>query len=389
MQDLFDYLKWRGDLPIEADGFNEIDNLIFSILSYLGFDKVVPSPSSKRSVSIGDVVEGMHERDNDKTLDKEGGFFERIPALLDKIAHTKRFHQTRLSNYENQFDPERTKQFSATAFSIGKKLHYIAFRGTDDTIVGWKEDLQMSFQEEVSAQLEAAKYLKKVLGLLPGKLFLGGHSKGGNLAVFSAAKLSKIQQMRIQKIYNNDGPGFLPSLVESEGYQRILPKIITIIPQFSIVGTLLEHRESFKIVASHENGLLQHDPFSWKVLGPSFVIEDNLSETSVKMQQAIKGWLAEMSYDERGQFAEALFGIIDETGVEKMSELSNEKLHLLLSTFKTYKHQSQPIQTLLKRTFGYFFSESRHMIKESIDKEVGNILAKTGFNKTTHEHQAE
>ena len=184
MQNILDYLDWRGDISFDVDGFNEVDNLIMSVLSYLEFEGIVTHGIGQGSISLLDAAIQYEKNINKLPSTDHNQLLRNVPVLLFKAAHTKRYEKIKLSGYENQIDFEESKQFSAMVFSINSNQHFIAFRGTDDTIVGWQEDFQMSFMDEVHAQKQAVIYVNRTCSNLSGKLYFGGHSKGGNLAVY-------------------------------------------------------------------------------------------------------------------------------------------------------------------------------------------------------------
>lgn len=266
MQTIFDYLEWRGDLSFARDRFNEVDNLILSVLAYSEFDGIVdPQESGRDSISLLKAAEQFGAKMDRPSSVDHNRFFKQIPNFLSKAAQTTRFGEIQLSSYENQVNFEQSKQFSAVVFSLNSEQHFIAFRGTDDTLIGWQEDLLMSFMEEVPAQKQAVIYMNRIFSNLAGNFYLGGHSKGGNVAVYAATHATETNQKRITGIYNNDGPGFRANILKNEGYQNILNKISTIIPKSSIVGMLLEHKGEYKVVGSSEPGIMQHNPFTWEL----------------------------------------------------------------------------------------------------------------------------
>ncbi len=275
MNTIIDYLDWRGDLSFNQDPLNEVDNLIFSVLSYSDFSGVVPGLDKPGSVTLQEAADRIGPAPHEVTTNLTRSFFAALPLLLEKCAQTERFANLQLSHYIDRIDFAKAEQFSAVVFSLDEQLHFIAFSGTDDTLAGWKEDLEMSFREAVPAQRDATRYAQAVMANLSGDFYLGGHSKGGNLAVYAAAHLTPEDQQRIIAVYNNDGPGFLANIIEKEGYQRIIHKVTTFIPQSSVAGILLEHEEKFQIIRSNETGLMQHNAFSWEVLGSILFMNKN------------------------------------------------------------------------------------------------------------------
>ncbi|HAU32446.1 MAG TPA: hypothetical protein DCW46_09410 [Desulfotomaculum sp.] len=373
MQNLFDYLEWRGDLSFIRDAFNEVDNLVFSVLAYLNFDGIVSEETGVDSIPL---FEAARQFSKEKYRPYKDPFLKLTPALLSRAAQSERYLNIKLSGYVNQYDYENSKQFSAVVFSINNDLHFIAFRGTDYSIIGWKEDFLMSFMDQVQAQNQAVIYTKNIIDNLSGNFYLGGHSKGGNLAVYAAAFVDEKIRERITGVYNNDGPGLHAKIIQSEGYQKALHKIITFVPKSSIIGLLLEHGEEYKIVGSRAASIMQHNAFTWEVKGTNFVYEKGLSKYSLSINAAVRAWLSQVSVDERAQFVDALFNIIQATGAKKIDDLSKEKLAMAVSMIKTYKHMDDLAKSNLKKTVEIFFKESRTAIKDSIRADLNSLFLK-------------
>ncbi|MGB4660905.1 MAG: Mbeg1-like protein [Mobilitalea sp.] len=376
MHNILDYLDWRGDLSFEQDALNVVDNLILSALSYLDYDGIVAFKTEEGIVTLSEVADRVID-----AIDFDAGyaknyFFRQIPELLVKASQTIRFGSIGLSCYVNRIEFEKSEQFSAIVFSLTQNQHYIAFRGTDDTLVGWKEDLQMSFMEEVRAQKDAVAYVNYIVPSLKGQLYLGGHSKGGNLAVYVAVSAEQELQDRIVAVYNNDGPGFQPKFIRRQGYRRMLTRITTIIPKTSIVGILLEHREEYAVVNSDSKGILQHNVFSWEVKGNQFVKVEGLDKSSINFNKAIKLWLNKLSLEEREQFVEELFNIIYAAGSKTVSGISTDGLSSAEGMLKAYKNMDPEARKFMRKMIAIFFGESQRVIKHSIGKNIDSIIAK-------------
>lgn len=329
---VFDYLNWRGDLSFDQVGVCEVDGLIFSILSYVDYSEVVSSeihgirrpPAlltiTKRYLSAhsgGDVPElGL-------MLSKE------IVKLLVKASKTKRFGLLRPICFVNKICDQTEMQFSAIAFSFENGDTFVAFRGTDDTLVGWKENFNMSFIYPVPAQKEAVAFLDYVASKTQGRIYLGGHSKGGNLAVYAGVKASLKTRERIERIYSNDAPGFDAAFIGGKDYKDMKERISTFLPQSSVVGMLLEHEEGYTVIKSRNSGLLQHNGFSWEVMGGKFIYLDSITENSKMLDKKMKSFLAGMTKEERENFVDSIFDALStNTGAKTLTELSAEKLKL-------------------------------------------------------------
>ncbi|MCL2707319.1 MAG: DUF2974 domain-containing protein [Dehalococcoidia bacterium] len=382
MYNIFDYLEWRGDLNFAQDGLNDIDNLIFSILSYIELDDVKPEGAGTSEMTISDL--SMHYRDQaDKLAALDyNPFLRQIPALLHAAAQSERFRDIKLSYYLNVIDEISTEQFAAVIFSINPELHFISFRGTDDTLVGWKENFRMSFLDEIPAQKHAVGYMINASASLRGKFYLGGHSKGGNLAVYAAANAGGHLLKRILAVYNNDGPGFQEKVINSPGYQNLLGKLHTLIPKSSVIGMLLEHAGGYQVISSNETSIMQHNPFSWEVLGACFAQEQGLTSSSMALNRTVRLWLDQLSLEERSEFVESLFNGIQATGARTISELTQEKLALAITMIKTYKHLDAQTRAHLKKAVELLFHESRKTISNVLRTDWDALFARRKKSRT-------
>ena len=313
MANIFDYIQWR-DLSIEKVEFNEIDNLILARLSYFPLDGVV---NGEEEISITEAYEKYEKLENKgRILQQED------TTLFPILAKSTRFGKMKLTNYINKIDPKQEKQFSAVTILMPDNTIYVAYRGTDNTIVGWKEDFNMSFMETVPGQRQAAEYLRRAALCASGRIYVGGHSKGGNLAVYSAAFCGEDLQDRIVQVYNMDGPGFAQSIVQKPEYQRICKRILTYIPQNSVVGMLLEHEEPRQVIHSTEIGLQQHNVYSWEVLRDHLIPAQGVEKSSEFIDRSLKSWLQAMDEEKRGRIIDAAFEILSAPEKTTMSEIS-------------------------------------------------------------------
>ena len=377
MPNILDYLDWRGDLEFNRDPLNEVDNLVFSVLSYLDFAGAVPTLEEAGSVSLADAAETLKQMPEQITAPITSPFFSRLPVLLEKCAGSARYRDVRLSHYVNRVSFDEAEQFSALVFSTDDTTHFVAFSGTDDTLVGWKEDLEMSFRDVVPAQRSAVEYLELVMSHLPGIFYLGGHSKGGNLAVFAGANISSEMQPSILLMYNNDGPGFQRAVIESPGYQRVANKILTFLPKSSVVGMLLNQSGHYHVVDSDETGFMQHNAFSWEVIGRTFVYQEGLSTASLKFNSALREWLDTVSLEEREDFVTVLFTILEATGARTLKEFTQDKLANAKAMIATFKQLEPETQGLMKSLLETFFSEIQKVLRSSITESISSLITRT------------
>lgn len=320
MDDLFEYLKWRGDLPFSQVPPTPVDALILSELSYLKLDGIV-AEDCRRTMPLPDAATAFLE-----LPEKEQVCRTKLDVkLLKACAETARFGKAELTFFRNLFIPEEQTQFAAVSFLLDDGSAFLAFRGTDYSLVGWKEDFNMSFADSIPAQREALRYTKEFAAAYPLLMRLGGHSKGGNVAVYAAAKAEPQIQARILAVYNNDGPGFTDALMGDAGYLAMVPKIHTYIPQSSIIGMLLEHEEPYTVVKSSLISILQHECYSWEIKGGDFVHVDEITDHSRFIDRTLKHYLAENSKAERSAFVDTVFDLLGSSGADQLFDLLHPK----------------------------------------------------------------
>lgn len=300
MSDIFDYLYWRGDLMLNQLPFNPVDGLILSWFASLRLKEPLPA-------TLGQAA---------KSTDSD---------FAQALARSPRFKDMQLYRFEEQFSESEEMQFAAVTILTGDGRIFIAFRGTDSTLVGWKEDFNMSFMDEVPAQREAVDYINRIGDELKLPMRAGGHSKGGNLAMYAASQCSPEVQRRIGTVYNFDGPGLSTAAAQSDGYRTIESRIETFLPESSIVGILLERSEQYHVVKSSAESAMQHNPYSWQVTPTGFELLDALGWQSLYADRTIRSWLSSMSTEQRKTFVNALYSIIESTNANTLNEIDWQK----------------------------------------------------------------
>jgi hypothetical protein len=317
MANILDYLLWRGDLTFKNSPFNPVDNIILSQLAYLPLDGIVPGPDEKAGITVALAAEVLAEKLADNSL-QGPMMFKEDPAFINALGRADRFKNCLLHSYVNRIDVDREVQFSAVCLTYGA-VTFVVYRGTDATLVGWKEDFNMSFSETVPSQFEAVPYLEKAAKRGRGAIISCGHSKGGNLAVYASASCSKKTRKRITGIYSNDSPGFHRRFIESDGFREVRQRIYSFVPQTSIVGMLFERGNNYTVIKSSQTGILQHDMYSWEVMHNDMVRLDRVDQGSLFADKTMREWIGGMDNDRRRQFAETLFGILDDAEIESFS----------------------------------------------------------------------
>ena len=315
--ELMDYIEWRNDVSFRAAPFNEIDNVLLSYLAYADFGELLQE--EKRRVSIETCLKRFCEKHDLANVRESKLFIERAPLLLEEMVRGARFRGTKVAHFREVFDKEKVQQFAALVFLLPDGTKYVSFRGTDLSITGWKEDFLMSFTAETEGAKEAVSYLNEVAACVEGDLILGGHSKGGNFAMFAAAFCDDAVKERILKVYNNDGPGFREEIVRSAAYRELLPKITNIVPQTSIIGRLLSNEAAHTVVKSTAAGIFQHDVTTWEVTKDKFVRAEP-DAFSDFVEKSLGTWLETMDDEARKSLVETVFSMIEMTEAETFAE---------------------------------------------------------------------
>ena len=321
MSTIFDYLKEVTDDSIYDRPFKELDVLALTELTYLPFGHIVPQGDTTGiPVRLSDAME-LIDRTTDFIVSNQH------LQLVDELATSKRFKNIKLLNYVDEYDPDVQKQFAAMTYRLSLDTYLVVFRGTDDTLIGWKEDFHMTYMDHVPAQKRAASYLQHVMKEFPkGRFLVAGHSKGGNLATYACSYLPDSLFERVDAIYSYDAPGLNKAIIETEGYQRTSPNIRRFVPQGSIVGMMLEVPEPTTIVKSRAfGGFVQHDAFTWEIKDYSFVTVSETSPDSQQTDLTLKQWVRETSAEERKKFFDTFFGIFLDAGITSINDLTDLK----------------------------------------------------------------
>lgn len=356
MGNIMDYISWRGDLSFEQSQFNEVDNLILACFSYVNLDGI-SAVTKQKGIGLKKLTKEFMKLHTMKELEADKSFIRLAPFMMMEMEKSVRFGKCVVRNYVNDIVTEAEQQFAAMEIVLEDGTSYVSFRGTDDTIIGWKEDFNLS-TGVVPAQKRAIEYLQKISEHTDGMLRVGGHSKGGNLAIYGSV-MCKSAHEKILEIYSNDGPGFSREFQELPETKEMMPKIIRIIPEYSIIGTLLEHEKEPVIVASSSKGLLQHDGFSWEVQGPALVRRDSLNKTALRFIEILHKWIDGMDMEQKRLLIEDLFATLQASGYENLSEVQSGGLKSLAAMVKRVEK---------------FAPESRGMMQELLTAICGGWL---------------
>ena len=370
MGSLFDYLNWRGDLSFLQSEINEVDSLIFSLLSYIDFGGIVPSShESGEAVPLRTATNSFFARNPDRKKMTMGVMVPKeIFTLLRAIKDTNRFRNVQVKAHVSILDLAQEMQFSATTFLLDDGTALVAYRGTDDTIVGWKENFNMSFMDSIPAQRQAVRYLDEAALHFEGDFRLTGHSKGGNLAVYAAIHSRESVRKRLLRVWSNDGPGFCRKILENPTYIEIRPIVRTIVPESSVVGMLLEHEEHYTVIKSRRRGVFQHDGLTWEVMGDSFVHLKTVSGKATRTDRTLNQFIRSMSMEQREEFAEALYRLLSVNNSLTLTDLVSARRKWIAMGKsidpKVYRTITQTLTELINMSARNFVDDVVHKRKQ-------------------------
>ena len=322
MPTIFDYLKANQYDSFYDKEFTVLDALALTELAYLPFEDLVPAEISVQNyISLQHLAEQFEEKFQGK-FPPLGMVNAHRLKLLSYLSSFKRYKHIRALGFANDVSLDSQKQFAAITYQIKPKEYLMVFRGTDDSIIGWKEDFHLTYMKEIPAQLAAKDYLTQICSHLDGKFWLAGHSKGGNLATYAASQAEPSFQEKIQEIYSFDAPGLHKTIRNSDSFKSVEGKIQSIIPENSIVGMMLETPETDLVVKSKTFGLLQHLMVSWEIEGDQFKVVPKVTEDSIQVDQTLKTWTANLSEEELRDFFDLFFGLFIEADIHRFGDIT-------------------------------------------------------------------
>ncbi len=317
---LFDYIKWRGDILLSQVPLNEVDALALTQVAYIMFDNAF---TQQEKLSLEYAMCFVNESDY------EGDYFAKIRYQFSvELAKCDRYKNLLLHNYTNIIDKEKTIQFAAVCFQIQDDLEFVAYRGTGDDIIGWHEDFNLTFLTPIPAQAYALQYFENVYQNYTGQIILGGHSKGGNLAVYSALHCSEKLFQQIKDIYSFDGPGFSEDFTGVERAEKAKKILKSYIPQNCVVGILLNYFSTYTVVNSNSLGIFQHNALSWNVQGAHFA-QTEREDSSYHFENRLQAWLQSISKEKIAEIINVLFTSLGDSGIVYLSDLAKNPFKLV------------------------------------------------------------
>lgn len=368
MKNMLDYIKEFGHVSFEERAFSEIDALVLTELEYLPLEKVVPSDENGENfVTVKEIAEYMQEHKQELFDENPMMITQERHEVSQVIADAPRFQSLKFFGVVSVWDKDTTKQFAAVTVEVEPSVRLVVFRGTDETLIGWKEDFLMTYSPLVAAQTDAKEYLAKQASLWDGDLMISGHSKGGNLAIYAAATQEEDVQLRIVDIFCFDSPGLYRSVLETKGYQNIVPLAMRYIPQDSLVGLMLESEVPYVIVKSNATGAMQHSAMTWEIEDGQFIKMEKLTKNSQLNDQTFKKWTESVSDEELELFWNVFFELLFSVGIDTVNDLYGQFMHYVQEFLKAAGDMDEEKRELLTRIALLLVSTRFEVWKDSLD----------------------
>lgn len=372
---IISYVRKYGDKTFEEMPLNNVDCLIFSQLSYINYDGLVYSyKENKNNVLLKNLK---------KYIENEELYYgiimgKETKELFQLLVDAKRFNVLRLNYYTNNLEKD-IEQFCAITL-MSDTFTYVSYRGTDVSFTGWKEDFEMTFTQVIPAQISAVKYLNAIGNLTSGDIYISGHSKGGNLAMYAFMNCNEDVKRKVIRAYNHDGPGFESSVFESTNYMQTKDRMISIFPYSSVVGMLLHKQGEYRVVESCRHLIFQHDPFSWLIEDTDFKYCDEVSGRSLFLSDSLNEWLKTVDHEKRELFVNTIFDVFEASGVNDFFELPENFLQNAMNMLK--KTQSIDAETR-KLCMEMMYSLVNHLSRDMQKQSINKIKDKLNLNKNT------
>lgn len=376
MNSALDYLDWRGDLDFNVSPVNEVDVFLCSQVVTPDYRGIVSEDNIPLPIS---QVEREYFSTHDDSLSTLGVLqSQSVHPMLHKLSCVDRYRNIMLTRYYSRVILENDEQCSAVTVLFPSGNICISFQGTDDTIIGWKEDFNIAVMDSVPAQRDALDYVKRVASDYPdAEITVCGHSKGGNLAVYAAVMAPPEIRSRISRVFNFDGPGFPAEFLQTKPYAEMLDRITTVVSNNSFVGLLLNRVGTVRIVRANVAGPMAHDGFNWEVRGTGFVTEEKLSEVSATFEKAMAETLDGMTTGQRREFIDELFDTLLSTGAVTCSELTDLDPVAVAGLFKDFGKDDKVrnfARTLIEKWMKVYYENSRiSEIEKKISKTAETI----------------
>lgn len=346
---VLEYVRWRGDLSFEQDKFNAVDALVLAEIIYNKIENLFPDDFNY-SLTLEEIVERFM---NSKDFTERSNLGYLINPenlnLLFVCAKSKRFGKLHVCGVKSILNEENCEQFAAACFLFGKNVA-IVLRGTDDYIISWKEDFNISYMNPIPAQKDALEYVNNAGEFFKRKrIYVTGHSKGGNLALYSGVKANLNVKRRIKGIYNLDGPGFSKDFFNSLEYKLVQNKVVTVFPEHDIVGMFFKHGKDYQIIKSCGKGIRQHDGMTWQILGKEFTPGEDFTSESKFFYKSFNEWADKLSDEDKKILSDSLFDVFLASDYKTVLELTKNPIASTTKMIAKYASFDQNTKGNIKR----------------------------------------
>ncbi len=381
MAGIIEYALLNSHKDFNSMPFTNVDGLIFAQLAYLDYNTFVPD---RQLFARGITFSKISEQEGFENLFPLERTARKNLLLFNALAYSKRYGKVRINYHENIFDSEKKTQFSATTFILPDGNACVAFRGTDSTITGWRENFDMLYNDTVPAQKESVKYLNRIAGKIRGKITVVGHSKGGNLAIYAGVMCSPKTKEKLIEIQSFDSPGFTEKFVESKSYLDTEKLIKKYVPEESMIGMLLSNTESYRIVKSEGEGFHQHDPFMWIVEDNDFEPGEKIHTKARFINSTFREWVGKSTPEQRELFVDALFDIIKATNEQNAESFIDWSENLKGNTnlfFDTLKDLDPETKSFMLKTLSGIFPSATDTVLTTPKKILKDTIGKLRSRK--------
>ena len=366
MSDIKDYIDWRGDIEFDNNAFNELDALALTQFVYLPLGENV-GESINDECTLQKVCRHYfkHHEGEEENL---AMLILNCGDISRKMMNAPRFKGIKLCKFRERYDQINAVQFAAVSAKISDDTMVVIFRGTDDTVAGWEEDFKLCYMFPMDAQIEAAKYLKEVCEEWDGNIVIAGHSKGGNVGIYATMCLPDEYKDKVSCIYSFDSPGFMQDIVESEDYKKTIAKVVSYMPQGSVVGMIMYTQGPVNVVKSNGKGFMQHAVVTWQILGKDFVYEKKFEQGSLIFNECTKKWINDIESDKIEEFIHRIFYVLKSGNMETFTEMSSGMPQAVSKILKTYTDMDKNSKKMMRDTLKEMLKISTGIIKENKNK---------------------
>lgn len=335
--------------------FRQVDALILAQFSYLDFTRLI---ASVQEPNIWVSIASLYKAEEFRHMTADTFFSRNNRRLLLALCASPRYRNILMNFHENKIDPETEEQFSSVTYKLPTGEVVVAFRGTDPSLIGWKEDFNMLYLYPVPSQLSALRYLEQVAERTSGDMYVTGHSKGGNLAVYSVLCAKDETRQRVKRVYDLDGPGFPSEFLAEQKKSQTQKLVFKLRPEGSIVGVIFESTGKTKVVKCHKMGVQQHEAFNWQIMDDKFVASRTPTLHVKHMDKTLNALAYALDWDQRKIVVDTVFSLLSEIEVESLKDLAPQLMKEREKIFASLKDLDEETMTYIKTLLRSFLKLS-------------------------------